>query len=50
MCNPVNVRQKIVSVSYWFNAEKNVPIKSTYRVVLADDHAMFRQDLKRILM
>ncbi len=27
-----------------------MPIKSNYRVVLADDHAMFRQDLNRILM
>jgi DNA-binding NarL/FixJ family response regulator len=29
---------------------KNMPIICPYRVVLADDHAMFRQYLKRILM
>jgi DNA-binding NarL/FixJ family response regulator len=27
-----------------------MPIESLYRVVVADDHAMFRHDLKRILL
>ena len=32
------------------NGEKKLPTECLYRVVLADDHAIFRNDLKRILV